>query len=98
MPFKFNPTTGQLDLVGSGGSGTIAHVEQFVLSLTDISNKFVMLSSAPTIPADTMLLVKDAGNMFYGDDFSISGNHLTWNVLGLDGILSFGDKLTVYYI
>jgi hypothetical protein len=44
-------------------------VQLFTLNGTDITNKFVTLSSTPGTPNETILLVEDAGNMFYGDDF-----------------------------
>jgi hypothetical protein len=32
-----------------------------------------------------------------GTIFTVSGNELSWSGLGLDGILSSGDNLTVLY-
>ena len=72
-------------------------VDKFTLNSTDISNKFVTLSSTPSTAGNTILLVEDAGNMFYGVDFTVSGNQLSWSSLALDGILSSGDNLTITY-
>jgi hypothetical protein len=42
-------------------------------------------------------VIEDAGGMFYGTDFTVTGNQLGWNGLELDGILSSGDNLTATY-
>lgn len=73
------------------------YVELFTLNGTDITNGYVTLSETPGVASETTLMVKDAPNMFYGDDFSVSSNQLTWTGLGLDGILASGDKITVIY-
>jgi hypothetical protein len=82
--------------LANAGSGT-QKVQTFTLNGTDITNKFITLSSSPLTPSETILLVEDAGNMFYGGDFTVSGNQLSWNGLSLDGILSSNDNLTVSY-
>jgi len=83
-------------LTGGGGGGTQT-VNKFTLSGTDITNKFVTLASSPITPGNTILLIENAGNMFYGVDFTVSGSQLSWNTLALDGILSSGDNLTITY-
>jgi hypothetical protein len=83
-------------LAGVAPSGT-AKVDTFTLSGTDITNKFVTLSFAPLVAGKSILLVRDAPNMFFGSDFTITGNQLSWNTLALDGILSIGDNLTAVY-
>ena len=75
-------------------------VERFTLDATDITNKYVTLSSVPEVAADTVLKVKGAPNQQYTDDFQMditNTDRLTWNSLGLDGLLRIGDKLTVIY-
>jgi len=82
---------------GPGGGGSGQKVDMFTLSGTDITNKYVTLSHIPAIAADTILLIENAGNFFYGVDFTVTGNQLGWNGLALDGILSSGDNLTITY-
>jgi len=75
-------------------------VEKFTLTSTNITNGYVTLADAPTTPNETILLVKGAGNQFYGDDYAMDGGYttrLTWDALDLDGVLEEGDKLTVIY-
>jgi hypothetical protein len=78
------------------GSGT-EKVDKFTLTGTDITNKFVTLTFTPTAPSSAILIVEDAGGMFYGVDFTVTGNQLGWSGLELDGIFSSGDNLTVTY-
>lgn len=79
--------------------GTIPYVvDLFTLSPTDITNKFVTLSSAP-IPANkTILNVIGGPVQDYGTDFTVTGTQLSWSSLFLDGLLVSGDKLIVQYI
>ena len=72
-------------------------VDIFTLDGTDITNKFVTLSTTPLIPAATILIVENAPGMFFGVDFTVSGNQFSWSSLALDGVLGSGDKLTVTY-
>jgi hypothetical protein len=74
-------------------------VDLFTLNSTNITNKFITLSGTPATPNETILLVAQAPNMFYGVDFTVSGNQLSWSGLALDGILSSSpaDNLTVTY-
>lgn len=82
------------------GSGTGVAVEKFALTTTNIANKYVTLTAAPGTPGKTVVMVKGAGGQFYGDDYAMDGTYttrLSWDSLGLDGVLASGDKLTVIY-
>jgi len=72
-------------------------VNHFTLSSTDIANKYVTLSGSPSIANATVLHVKSAPAQNYGDDYTVSGQQLSWSGLGLDGVLVAGDKLTVVW-
>lgn len=72
-------------------------VNVFTLTPTDISNGFVVLSQAPTTPSDTALTVIDGPMQEYGNDFTVSGSHLSWSGLFLDGVLVSGDELIVQF-
>lgn len=72
-------------------------VNRFTLSPTDITNGFVTLSGNPVTVSSTILNVIGLVTQSYGDDFTVSGATLSWTGLGLDGILSSGDKLVVQF-
>ena len=109
---SLNSLTGALALVAgsgitvtpSGSNITITatstgsqQVDLFTLNGTNITNKFITLSMTPSSASETILLVDQAPNMFYGVDFTVSSNQLSWSGLALDGLLSSGDNLTVTY-
>jgi len=83
-----------LNQITAAGSRT---VDLFTLSSTDISNGYVTLSGTPNVASATELHVKGAPAQFYGDDYTVSSNQLSWSGLGLDGVLVAGDKLTVVW-
>jgi hypothetical protein len=81
-----------------GGSSYL--VDEFTLTPTNISNGFVTLSSAPAIPADTILTVIGGPMQSYGIDYTVSGAQLSFiNSLAFGGIsaLVSGDKLVIQY-
>ena len=86
-----------IDRALSNVSGGSQKVEIYTLNSTDITNKFITLTATPSVAAKTILLVENAGSMFYGEDFIVSGNQLSWSGLALDGILAAGDNLTISY-
>lgn len=104
MRIIFNPITGQLDYVGSGsspgpGPTNDYNVNVFTLTPQNAINKYVVLSIAPVYPFNTILNIIGGSIQDYGQDFVIlSGNHLSWSGLGLDGVLVAGDKLVVQFI
>lgn len=80
---------------GSGGSAV--NIDKFTLDGTDISNKFITLSGTPTTAGNTILIIIGGIVQDYSVDFTISGAVLSWNGLGLDGILEIGDKLIIQF-
>jgi hypothetical protein len=82
------------------GSLTDRRVETFTLSSGDITNKYVTLAIQPSSPGRVTLSVRGAGGVHYGDDYQMDSGtptRLTWDSLGLDGLLQVGDKLTATY-
>lgn len=92
---------GALIIVGSsgGGSGGFEHTDNYVLTPTDLTNKYVQLTEPPLIAANTRLQVQGGGPLFYGQDFHmLSSARLSWAGLGLDGVLVVGDRLAANYL
>ena len=81
--------------VGSGA--TDYNVEKFTLSAGDITAKQITLASIPTSLTLSRLIIIGGLEQDYSVDFSVSGTTLTWNALGLDGVLAAADKLVVIY-
>lgn len=86
------------DDVSINGDFPLAHrVEQFTLSAGQIASKSVTLARTPYTASQTRLEVLEGPPQFYTQDFTVSGTTLSWNGLGLDGILVEGDKINVIY-
>ena len=104
MPFQslvFGSGVGDtLTIKGSISSGglNVARIEApFTLSSTDITNKYITLSATPATPGNTQLNIVSGTDQAYTTDFIVTGNQLSWSGLGLDGVLSVGDILTVLH-
>jgi hypothetical protein len=65
------------------------------LNSTDITNKYITLSTTPTAPTVALLTVVGGPMQSYGTDYTVSGNQLSWSGLFLDGVLVSGDILIV---
>ena len=86
-----------IDIALASIGGGSQKVDKFTLNSTDITNKFVTLSHTPSTAGNTVLLVENAASMFYGTDYTVIGNELSWSGLGLDGILAINDNLSIIY-
>jgi hypothetical protein len=99
MAFKFNPFTGKFDIAGSGGGGggDTFLVDVFTITAPQAAAKEVTLTDTPTSAASTLALlggIAQTPNV----DFSVSGNVLSWDSLGMDALpVEAGDILVVIY-
>tara|TARA_R110000868_G_C10972634_1_gene770630 strand:+ start:15281 stop:15559 length:279 start_codon:yes stop_codon:yes gene_type:complete len=91
MSFKFNPLTGQLDLVNDEGSST--HYKKYTTADTGfLMNRKVTLDAEPKTDSELVffngLIIKD-------DCYSINSNELTF-----DGLLDIrlGDFIDIRYV
>ena len=81
-------------LIGQN-SGDI--VERIELQEQDIFNKFVRLSDTPIISQNVIVTPEGGITQIYGIDYSVSGDRLVWDELGLEGVLEQGDILIIQY-
>jgi hypothetical protein len=80
-------------LVGQSGS----HVERIVLTEQHLSDKSVILSKIPASPASVMLTPEEGIPQVNGIDFTVNGNILSWDSLGLDNFLEINEVLVIQY-
>lgn len=80
----------------SGGTASY-FVNKVTLDSTDIVNKYVTLTGSPTEVSNTILNIVGGVIQDYSVDFTVIGSQLSWNGLGLDGILTVGDKLIIQF-
>ena len=102
MSIKFNPFTGTVDYIGDASTNVNPYkVDKFTLSGTDITNKYIVLSEAPTTKTKTRLVVIGGPEHDYSIDFQVTiddGNkRLSWDGLALQPILENSDKIIVIY-
>jgi len=75
--------------------------DKITLVSGDITNKYVVLSLAPSDKPQTQLTVIGGPPQEYSVDYQVTTDNanrrLSWDSLGLDGILIAGDKLIVNY-
>lgn len=67
------------------------------LTQTDIDNKYITLNITPIVPESLTVSPVGGPEQLYGIDYEITGNILSWDGLGLDGILDNTDKLIIRY-
>lgn len=75
----------------------LTKVEYRTITPAEESAKQITLVETPFVPGEVMLDVKGGVAQFYGDDFTVSGNILSWSGLGLDGLLAQNDKVRILY-
>lgn len=72
-------------------------VEQITISEEQELAKEIVLTSAPTQPLRTLFFIDGAAPTFYGLDFIVIENTLSWSSTRLDGILKEGDLVRLVY-
>ncbi len=56
------------------------------------------MSPTPLVPSEVVVAVKGAPSPAeYAFDYTITGATLSWDGLGLDGLLEIGDKIMLRY-
>jgi hypothetical protein len=78
-------------------AGVIDKVEYITVSSGDISNKYTVLAHTPYSVTEVACDVIGGCSQLYGTDYTVSGTHLSWNGLGLDGVLAENDQMRVFY-
>jgi hypothetical protein len=72
-------------------------VEYKTLNDDEIANRSITLEHAPASEIDVTLDLVGGGAQVLGDDFTVTGDVISWDGLPLQDILSIGDKLRVSY-
>jgi len=99
MPFKFNPLTGKLDLVGSSSANVSDNyiVEHKTITLAQANAKEIVLSNTPTDSTKVVLDIISGTPQENGFDFGVVGNVLTWDGFALETVMEENDKIRIIY-
>lgn len=87
--------TDSLWKTSSGSTGFVQ--EEIILDGTDITNKYITLSLAPSPASDTSVDPIGGIKQDYSVDFTVSGSQLSWDSLGFQALAETGDKLVITY-
>jgi hypothetical protein len=96
--FKIKKDDGTVETLGSGGGGSTTVVQYFTLDAGQITAASVTLTYNPSPANQTALDIISNGPQYYSDDFTVSGNVLSWAGKPIDGVLSAGDRIRVQYV
>jgi hypothetical protein len=88
-------SAGIIGLKGADGIG--ANVEIFNLTEEDIETKKVHLSGIPQNSLNVELTPYGGLSQRNGVDYTVSGNMITWDGLGLDSFLDITDTIVIRY-
>lgn len=67
------------------------------LTAQNIADKFVVLPYTPILPDEVIVVPAGGPQQLNGIDYEVSGNILSWEALGLDGILEVYDVLIIQH-
>jgi len=81
---------------GGGGGGSRFKVEEITLTVTDISNKYIILQHLPC-NTNISLSVANGPQQSHNQDYILTGQTVNWAGRGLDGLVSIGDELVIEY-
>lgn len=79
----------------TGDSGV--EFESITLNSGMISAKQFTLAGTPQVGKGILLVPKNGPPQVEGLDYTVSGQVISWNGLGLDGLLEENDILAIYY-
>lgn len=71
--------------------------ENVTIAQDHLDNKRIVLLKAPVNPESVTFLFQSGIHQINGLDFSVIGNEVTWDGLGLDGFIEIGDVVIIQY-
>lgn len=74
------------------------HVEYVTLDATAIANGEITLAFTPSEPTMVTWDIISGSAQVYSEDFTVTGNVLSWSGKPLDGLLDVGDSCRVTYM
>jgi hypothetical protein len=73
------------------------YAQPVVLTAEMIESKQITLLDTPKRDGAILLIPAGGPPQTFGLDFTLNDNILTWDGMGLDGILEENDRLTIFY-
>ena len=92
---------GPVGATGADGSpaSVLARTYLHILSAVEASSKTLVLPETPSTTNMMSLIPLGGGPQIYSEDYVLlpPGNVVSWESLGLDGLLDVGDKISISY-
>lgn len=88
---------------GGGGASSVItvagewKVEYHTVTVAEHTAKQFTMTETPTDANNTLVDILQGSSQQYSVDFTIAGNVLNWNGLGMDGIINIGDVIRLAY-
>jgi hypothetical protein len=83
---------------GGGSSGLLLQIDYITLTSTDILNKEITLSKTPAQADMTIWDIISGSAQVYSDDFTVTGNALSWDGKDPETFLQAGDTCRILYV
>ena len=78
-------------------SGNIVYRDRVEIQPADVSSKQFKLTYVPINPESLMLVPIGGPIQVHGDDYEVNGDTVSWNGMGLDGLVETGDEFLCFY-
>jgi len=73
-------------------------IQYVTVTATELMNKKIILDKTPINPQYVQVDIKEGGGpLFFGEDFIILGNELTWDGYEYDMVAGVDDKIRIIY-
>jgi hypothetical protein len=82
---------------GGNSNDSVKQLRVYKLTAYNITSKSLTLDFMPASPQNVMLMPAGSAIQIFGEDYTITENVLSWDTLGLDGVLDDTDTLFIYY-
>ena len=94
----YKDDTGTEYPLGGIEGGSNLQVEYVTFDATAIANSEIELAFTPTEPTMVTFDIISGSAQVYSEDFTVTGNTLSWSGKPLDGLLDVGDSCRVIYM
>lgn len=86
-----------IDAGSSGGGGADLGVEFRTITALENTNKELTLAETPGASNKVVVFIVEGSTQYFGVDYTVTGDILSWDTLGMDGIVEEGTRLVLIY-
>lgn len=86
-----------IDAGSSGGGGADLGVEFRTITALENTNKELTLTDTPGAYNKVVVFVVEGSTQYFGIDYTVTGDVVSWDTLGMDGLVEEGTRLVIIY-